>query len=136
VPDIEATDDSTGCRRSAQVDTFSACARRQTLVIFKYQGRPVAAPRLLQAKSEDDDYVDWAKGNGPRLDGHRRGGKLDQATERMPIKRLSVAARGKNAAARFGLHPDSLESLQRSTDNGAGSYFESCLGRWETSRWR
>ncbi len=126
VPDIEQTALDGLPQLGARVDTFPPAQRRQTLVIFTYPVDP-SRDQLLQVEEATKTIVEWAKVHGPFDSLAIEVAKLEPATAAYAIKRLSVAAQGQNAAARFAFLPPSLESLQPFYDNGAGSYFDVVL---------
>ncbi len=126
VPDIEQTTLDALPQLGARIDAFTSEQRRKTLVIISYPIDP-SRDQLLQVEDATKTIVEWAKTHGPFDALAIDVAKLEPATASYAIKRLSVAAQGQNAAARFAFLPQSLESLQSFYDNGAGSYFDVVL---------
>jgi hypothetical protein len=126
VPDIEQTTLDGLSQLTSRIDQFTPAQRRLTLVIITYPVDP-SHDQLLQVEDATKTIVEWAKAHGPFDSLAIDVTKLEPATASYAIKRLSVAAQGQNAAARFAFVPPSLESLQPFYDNGAGSYFDVVL---------
>jgi hypothetical protein len=126
LPDLERASVDQLPQLAGRVDQFTPDQRRQTTIIFTYSVDP-SHDQLLQVEEATKTIVDWAKTHGPFDALAVDVARLEPATAAYAIKRLSVAAQGLSASARFAFVPPSLDVLPSFYDNGAGSYFDVVL---------
>jgi hypothetical protein len=123
LPDIERASVDQLAQLADRIDHFTPEQRRQTTIVFSYPVDP-ARDQLQQVEEATKTIIEWARAHGPFDALAVDVAGLEPATAAFGIKRLSVAAQGLNASARFAFVPPSLAVLPSFYDNGAGSYFD------------